>query len=108
MANGKEVQDRSTHLPLRARLRRAFCAATGTCCRLEMQSGRAMIVQGCCGIEEYNPNCIVLSVRDPELSRLCICGDGLLCSSYHTDGVEIRGRITRMELCRVAPDDQNH
>ena len=88
--------------PLRARLRRAFCGVTGTHSRIELQSGREMIVQGCCGIEAYEPCRIVLRVRDPELRFLLIVGEELLCSSYHIDALEISGKIFGVRLCREA------
>ena len=85
--------------PLRLRLKRAFCQATGTHSRIEMESNRAMIVQGCCGIDAYEPSCIVLRLRDPALQQLRICGEALLCNSYHEDAVQIVGRICAVELC---------
>ncbi len=87
---------------LRARLRRAFCEVTGTQSRMEIVSGSGMLIRGCCGIEVYEPSCIVLRLRDPELRWLRVCGQELLCSSYHADGVEISGCIGCVELCREA------
>lgn len=91
---------------LRRRLQRAFCQATGTHSRIEMESNRAMIVQGCCGIDGYEPSCIVLRLRDPALQQLHVFGEALLCNTYHEDAVQIVGRIWRVELCRTVQNGQ--
>ena len=83
----------------RARLRRAFCETTGTHCRMELQGDRVLWLQGCRDIEEYSPTCMVLRVRDATLARVCVRGEGLLCCSYHEDGVEITGEIRQVQLC---------
>lgn len=94
------MRDKQKREPLRARLRKAFYVATGSHCRMEMQGGREMIVQGCCGIEEYTPCSIILRVRDPDYCFLHICGRALLCSSYHTDAVQVCGEICALEFLR--------
>ncbi len=96
------METKEKKMPLRARLRKIFCLATGSHCRIEMLGGREMIVQGCCGIEEYTPCSITLRVRDPDYVFLHICGRALLCSSYHTDAVQLCGEICALELLKDA------
>lgn len=59
-----------------------------------------MMIQGCCGIEQYSPDRIVLAVRDPDFLYLCIGGRALLCSSYHEQGVQVTGEIRQITYCR--------
>ena len=63
-------------------------------CRCESMGNRLLTVQGCCEILEYGRECILLSVRDPDVETLCICGRDLLCLSYHPDAIQIRGEIS--------------
>lgn len=97
------MKENNKRVPLRARLRRAFCLATGSHCRIELQGGREMIVQGCCGIQEYTPCSIVLQVRDPDYRFLHIRGRALLCSSYHTDAVQLCGEIEGVVFWKELP-----
>lgn len=62
-------------------------------CRCESLSNQLLTVQGCCRIVEYQTEHILLSVRDPDVKEICICGRDLLCLSYHPDAVQIRGKI---------------
>lgn len=93
------VKDKTARQTLRARLRHAFCVATGSRCRLESDGAKSLVVQGCCGIEVYRRDCIVLLVRDPDFSRLCIGGADLFCHSYHEQGVRITGQLRQILYC---------
>jgi hypothetical protein len=84
---------------LRAQLHRAFCVTTGTHCRMELQGKRVLFIQGCRDIEEYSTTRMVLRVQDASLTHVCVTGEGLLCCSYHEDGVEITGDIMQLTLC---------
>jgi hypothetical protein len=84
---------------LRARLRAMYRYVSAQSCRIELQSGREMMIEGCCGIEEYHADRIVLTVRDPVLHSIHICGRELRCSSYHPDGVVVKGKILCVQLC---------
>ena len=84
---------------LRARLRDGYRSISGQNCRIEQQSDRSVIVQGCCGIDTYTESCIVLCVKDPTVRAVCICGNGLRCSSYHPDGVVVEGCIKSVAFC---------
>ena len=96
----KTMEPGGVRPPLRARLRRAFYRTTGTHCRIECEGARGMMIQGCCGIEQYSPDRIVLAVRDPDFLYLCIGGRALLCSSYHEQGVQVTGEIRHLLYCR--------
>ena len=101
MKNKKRVSgemDKERTMPLRARLRRAFCGMTATYCRIEIQGRRELMVHGCRGIEAYHPTEILLRVRDGEITLLRVAGEGLLCSTYHSEGVVIEGTIHRVDL----------
>ena len=93
------MSEQQQRLPMRAKLRRLFCTATGIHCRTEIQGNQGLFIQGCCGIEAFTPTCILLQVRDPHVRILCVVGEGLLCSSYHEEGVQITGNILRVEFC---------
>ena len=95
----KDQSSRAARASLRTRLRRAFCATTGTHCRMELQGNRVLWIQGCHESEQYSPTCMVLRVRDASLTRICVTGEQLLCGSYHEDGVEIHGEIVHLQLC---------
>ena len=72
-------------------------------CRCESVGNRFLTVQGCCDITEYGRECIVLTVRDPDVRMLYIRGRDLLGLSYHPDAVQIRGEIFSLTLERGEP-----
>lgn len=63
--------------------------------RLEMHGRRELYIQGCRRIIKYSESKIVLSAK---VFDVCICGEGLFCSSYHCSGVEISGFIESVSL----------
>ena len=96
----KRECERGRRVPLRARLRDAFRAASAQCSRIELQSRRCMVVHGCSAIESYDQECIVLGVRDPHVRAVSISGRALHCSSYHSDAVVVEGEIAKVQfLC---------
>ena len=83
------------------RIREGYDGATGRRCRSLITGGGGLVLQGCEEILEYGPTCICLRVRDPEIERVVVCGEGLVCLSYHPDGMEIQGRIGCIRLIRL-------
>ena len=96
MKNNERARERRS---LRARLRDGYRSISGQCCRIEQQSNRSVVVQGCCSIDTYTERCIALRVKDPSVRTVCISGDGLCCSSYHPDGVVVEGCIESIAFC---------
>ena len=86
--------------PLWRRIREGYDSATGRRCRSLITGGSGLVLQGGEEIIEYGPTCICLRVRDPEIERVVVCGEGLVCLSYHPDGMEIQGRIGCIRLVR--------
>ena len=87
--------------PLWRRIREGYAGATGRWCRTQITGGGGLVLQGCEEILDYGPTCICLRVRDPEIERVVVCGEGLVCLSYHPDGMEIQGRIGCIRLIRL-------
>lgn len=90
-ADGKRVS-------LRQRIRQAYDRTTCRFCRAELSGCRELTLQGCREILEYGHERIVLSVSDPDAAKITVCGEGLLCLSYHTDAVQIKGNIRQIVL----------
>ena len=80
------------------RLRQGYDRLAFQCLRCESESNRTLTVQGCCAILEYTRESIVLQACDPDVGTVCICGQELLCLSYHPDAVRIRGVISSVNF----------
>lgn len=93
-ASGERRERRS----LWKRIKAEYGRATWLCCRAEITGGSRMTVQGCREILEYGKCLIRLSVCDPDVRELAVCGEELVCLSYHPDAVMIEGRIRAVEL----------
>ena len=57
---------------------------------LEMRGRNYLLISGCKRIEKYSPTVMVMRVGK---DLLCVCGEGLICSSYHGGTVSIEGII---------------
>ena len=94
--NGRDRNKRS----LWRRVRQTYDRTTLSVCRLLCTGGGSMTVQGCTDILEYGKTCIRLSVCDPDIGEVAVCGRNLLCLSYQPDAVRIEGDIDSICFCR--------
>lgn len=85
--------------PIWQRMKDEYGRATLRCCRAEIMGCSRMTVQGCREILEYGRCCIRLSVCDPDVRELVVCGEELVCLSYHPDAIMIEGRIRAVSFC---------
>ena len=90
--------------PLWQRMRDEYGRATLRCCRTEIMGISRMTVQGCKEILEYGRRCIRLSVCDPDVRQMVICGEDMVCLSYHPDAVMIEGCIRTVSFCDCHTD----
>ena len=100
MRGAREIDQDKGKEGLWQRLRRKYDSATLQCVRAELMGRQRLVLQGCREILQYEPECIVLAVRDPDVSAVCIAGEELLCLSYHADAVVVEGCIESVMLCR--------
>ncbi len=94
---GKNNEARSS---LWCRVRRACADFAQRGSRAELVGCRHLTLQGCDAILDYGRECIRLSVKDPDVCEVIICGKDLVCLSYHPDAVLVQGVIYGITLCR--------
>ncbi|MGN0171998.1 MAG: YabP/YqfC family sporulation protein [Acutalibacteraceae bacterium] len=63
--------------------------------RMEFSGNRQVIIEGCCGILQYEEELIRLHTRSGELR---FCGSALKMGCLSEDGAVISGRILSMEF----------
>lgn len=102
----EENKNHAKKRSLWGRVRQTYGRATLSVCRLLCTGGGSMTVQGCTDILEYGRTCIRLSVCDPDVSGVAICGRDLVCLSYQPDAVRIEGEIRTIRFCRCGEEEQ--
>ena len=103
---GAGVMARVQEKSLWRRMRDGYDRAMGRRCRTQMTGGEGIVLQGCEEILEYGPTCICLRVRDPDIERIILCGQGLVCLSYHPDAVDVKGSIECIRVVRRSKETE--
>ena len=76
--------------------------------RIELRGRASVTVHGCCGIAEYRPERILLSLPD---GAVAVHGQRLICTSYLAGAVGIDGQIDGVAFCGMdgkEPDRRAH
>ena len=86
-------QPKEERMALWRRIRETYDRVTAGGCRSEVIGCSRLTLQGCEEILEYGCRCIRLAVKDPDMRQVIVCGEELLCLSYHPDAIQVQGKI---------------